>query len=200
MERIRPAERSTENLTGKPVAIKEEDMEIHIGNRTADISLVSKDGNKISFLIDDKPYDVDIVMAENGSCSILYNGISFNAELTRSEDGRSYDVNMFYRSYHVDIVDNQVKYLRMRKSENETQENSIKAPMPGKVIRIPVQKGDRLSAGDIVMVIEAMKMQSNYKVASDCIVTDILVQEGDAVSANQVLIQLEVIKEEKKEN
>ena len=44
-------------------------MEIHIGNRVADVTLVSKEGNKVQFMIDGKPYDVDIVMAENGSCS-----------------------------------------------------------------------------------------------------------------------------------
>ena len=63
-------------------------------------------------------------------------------------------------------------------------------------LKSPVQKGDRLSAGDIVVVLEAMKMQSNYKVSSDCVVKDILVQEGDAVNANQELIILDIIKED----
>ena len=49
-------------------------MEIHIGDRVADVTLVSKEGNKVQFMIDGKPYDVDIVMAENGSCSILHDG------------------------------------------------------------------------------------------------------------------------------
>ena len=166
-------------------------MEIHIGDRIADVTLVSKEGNKVQFLIDGKPYDVDIVMAENGSCSILHDGNSFNAELIRGDD-----VNMFYRSYHVDIVDTQTKYLRMKKGGEEKQDDRIIAPMPGKVVKIPVQKGDRLSAGDIVVVLEAMKMQSNYKVSSDCVVKDILVQEGDAVNANQELIILDIIKED----
>ena len=157
---------------------------------------MSKEGNKVHFLIDVKPYDVDIVMAENGSCSILHDGNSFNAELIRGEGGKSYDVNMFYRSYHVDIVDTQTKYLRMKKGGEEKQDDRIIAPMPGKVVKIPVQKGDRLSAGDIVVVLEAMKMQSNYKVSSDCVVKDILVQEGDAVNANQELIILDIIKED----
>ena len=171
-------------------------MEIHIGDRIADVTLVSKEGNKVQFLIDGKPYDVDIVMAENGSCSILHDGNSFNAELIRGEGGKSYDVNMFYRSYHVDIVDTQTKYLRMKKGGEEKQDDRIIAPMPGKVVKIPVQKGDRLSAGDIVVVLEAMKMQSNYKVSSDCVVKDILVQEGDAVIANKYLIILDIIKVE----
>ena len=39
-------------------------MEIHIGNRVADVTLVSKEGNKVRLSIDGKPYDVDIVMTD----------------------------------------------------------------------------------------------------------------------------------------
>ena len=76
-------------------------MEIHIGDRIADITLVGKEGNKVQLTIDGKPYEVDIVMAENGSCSILHNGNSFNAGLVRGEGGKSYDISMLQRSFHV---------------------------------------------------------------------------------------------------
>ena len=171
-------------------------MEIHIGDRVADVTLVSKEGNKVQLTIDGVPYDVDIVMAENGSCSILHEGKSYNAELIRKEGGKSYTVNAHYQSYNIDIIDSQAKYLRMRKGGDEKQQDKIVSPMPGKVVKIPVKAGDRLQAGDIVVVIEAMKMQSNYKVNADCIVRNILVSEGEPVNANQVLIELELIKEE----
>lgn len=45
-------------------------------------------------------------------------------------------------------------------------------------------------------MLEAMKMQSNYKVNADCVVKNILVNEGEPVNANQVLVELELIKEE----
>ena len=167
-------------------------MEMHIGDRVADVTLVNKNGNKVELTIDGKPIEVDIVMAENGSCSILHNGNSYNAELIRGEGGKNYDVNMFYRSYHVDVVDTQAKYLRMRKNNDERQSDKIVAPMPGKVVSIPVSVGDKLNAGDIAIVLEAMKMQSNYKVTSDCTVKNILVAEGDAVQDNQTLIELEL--------
>ena len=141
-------------------------MEIHIGNRVADVTLVSKEGNKVQLTIDGVPYDVDIVMAENGSCSII------------------------------DIIDSQAKYLRMRKGADEKQQDKIVSPMPGKIVSIPVSVGDRLESGDIVVVIEAMKMQSNYKVSAPCVVKDILVKEGDSVNANQVVMTLDIIKED----
>ena len=168
-------------------------MEIHIGDRVADVSLVNKEGNKVQITIDGKPYEVDIVMAENGSCSILHDGDSYNAELIHHEGKKSYDVNIFYRSYHIDIVDSQAKYLRMKKGDDTRQDDKIIAPMPGKVVKIPVQKGDHLQAGDIVIVLEAMKMHSNYKVNSECIVKDILVNEGDSVNGNQTLVLLDII-------
>ncbi|MDD4516052.1 acetyl-CoA carboxylase biotin carboxyl carrier protein subunit [Massilibacteroides sp.] len=171
-------------------------MEIHIGDRVAEVSLINKEGNNVSVSIDGVVYDVDIVMTENGACSILHDGKSYNAGLIRSNGGKNYKVNMHFSSYSIDIVDTQAKYLRMKKSNKEKQNDNITSPMPGKVVKIPVQVGDRLSVGDTAIVIEAMKMQSNYKVNSDCFVKEILVQEGDAVNANQVLIMLDLIAEE----
>ena len=171
-------------------------MEIHIGNRIADVSLVSKDGNKVQLTIDGVPYDVDIVMAETGSCSIIHDGKSYNTELIRNEGGKSYTVNAHYQSYNIDIIDSQAKYLRMRKGAEEKQQDKIVSPMPGKIVSIPVSVGDRLESGDIVVVIEAMKMQSNYKVSAPCVVKDILVKEGDSVNANQVVMTLDIIKED----
>lgn len=172
-------------------------MEIHIGDRAADVSLVSKSGNKVQLTIDGKLYDLDIVMAENGSCSILHDGNSFNAEVIRDPAGKAYDVNMFYRSYHVDIVDTQAKYLRMRKDADDgRQDDKLTAPMPGKVVKIPVRPGDRLQAGDIAIVLEAMKMQSNYKVGCDCMVKEVRVVEGQPVETGQVMIVLDLSKKE----
>ncbi len=171
-------------------------MEIHIGDRVADVSLVSKEGNKVSLTIDGVPYEVDIVMAENGSCSILHDGKSYNTEFVRREGGKNYTVNSHYQSYNIDIIDSQAKYLRMRKGSDEKQQDKIVSPMPGKVVKIPVKVGDQLEAGDIAVVIEAMKMQSNYKVNSPCVVKEILVNEGDAVASNQTILTLDVIKTE----
>ena len=171
-------------------------MEIHIGDRIADITLVGKEGNKVQLTIDGKPYEVDIVMAENGSCSILHNGNSFNAGLVRGEGGKSYDISMLQRSFHVDIVGHasQVSAHEERSRREAGRQDS--GTDAGQVVSIPVKVGDRLAAGDIAVVLEAMKMQSNYKVNADCIVRNILVSEGEPVNANQVLIELELIKEE----
>ena len=92
-------------------------MEIHIGNRVAEVELVSKEDNKVVLTIDGKTFEADVVMAENGTCNILMDGRSSNAQLIRRENGKNYKVNTHYSSFNVEIVDSQAKYLRIdRKS------------------------------------------------------------------------------------
>ena len=171
-------------------------MEIHIGNRVAEIELVSKQDNKVVLTIDGKTFEADVVMAENGTCNILMDGHSANAQLIRSDNGKSYKVNTHYSSFNIDIVDSQAKYLRMRKKGEEEQNDRITSPMPGKVVKIPVTAGQKMKAGETAIVIEAMKMQSNYKVNSECTVKEILVKEGDSVNSNQVIMTLDIINED----
>ena len=166
-------------------------MEIHIGNRVADVELLGKDGNKVRLDIDGQPYEVDIVMAENGACSILHDGHSYNAELIRSGGGKNYQVNTLFSSYSVDIIDSQAKYLRMRKNSEEKQGDKVVSPMPGKVMKIPVNEGDLLSAGDIVVVLEAMKMENNINADKDGKITAINVSKGDSVLEGNDLVIIE---------
>jgi len=72
-----------------------------------------------------------------------------------------------------------------------TGRQNVTAPMPGKVIRILVQKGDAVSAGQGLVVVEAMKMQNEMKAARDGRVIEVRVQDGDTVSAGQTLVVLE---------
>ncbi|MEG1615836.1 MAG: biotin/lipoyl-containing protein [Bacteroidales bacterium] len=167
-------------------------MEIHIGKRVAELELLSKDGNKVELTIDGKLYEVDIVMTENGVCSILHNGKSYNAEVLRAEMGKKYKVNTLFSSFDVEVVDTQAKYLRTRRKEEESQDDKVTSPMPGKVVKVTVKEGDAVKAGDTVVVLEAMKMQSNYKVTTDCTIKEILVKEGDTVNSDQVLIKLDL--------
>ena len=149
-------------------------MEIRVGNRIAEVELISKVGNCVRMSIDGKVLDLDVMMAENGVCSILMDGVSYNAELIRAEGGKSYTVNTAFASLPVEILDAKAKLLSAR----------------GKVVRVMAAEGDRLAAGDTVLVIEAMKMQSNFKVSEDCVVREVLVKEGDLVNTDQVLVWL----------
>lgn len=165
-------------------------MEIHVGKRVAEIELISKEGNLVRLSLDGKEFEVDVTMLREGVYSILRDGRSYNAELSHSDDRKTYMVNTVTSTQKVQIVDAKAKYLRMKRGGDDRQDDKIVSPMPGKVVSIPVEVGTELKAGDTVVVIEAMKMQNNYKVATDCVVKEILVNEGDAVQSDQVMITL----------
>lgn len=169
-------------------------MEIQVGNKTCEVTMISKDGNSIKIDIDGKVYDVDVAMLQNGTCSILYGGNSYNAELVKSNGGKHYRVNLNYSTYQIDMLDSQAKYMKLRRGGGSAagQADVITAPMPCKIVKLFVKPGDELKAGDTVLTMEAMKMQSNYKVNADCKVKDVLVNEGDSVRVEQTLIRLEV--------
>ena len=67
----------------------------------------------------------------------------------------------------------------------------LRSPMPGRVMSISVRPGDRVSAGDEVCVVEAMKMEQSIRAGRDGLVKTIYVQPLDSVNANDPLIELE---------
>ena len=166
--------------------------EISLENRTAKIDLLNKVGSKILISVDENKYNIDIVEVEKGVYSILYNGKSYNIELTEGTSCKKYIVNTFAKTFNIEIIDAETKYQQSRMQGHEHEgENDISSPMPGKVVKIPVSIGDSVKSGQTLIVVEAMKMQSEFKAKADRIVKDILVREGDTVEAHRIMIRLE---------
>jgi biotin carboxyl carrier protein len=67
----------------------------------------------------------------------------------------------------------------------------IKAPMPGRVVRVLVAAGDRVTARQGVVVVEAMKMENELRAPRDGIVREVLVAGGAAVEMGAVLVIIE---------
>jgi biotin carboxyl carrier protein len=85
-----------------------------------------------------------------------------------------------------------IKYGESFGSE-ETEEalSVICAPMPGLVAKVKVKENDKVSKGDPILILEAMKMQNELKSPKDGIIKEILINEGTKVSLGQKLIVLE---------
>ncbi len=166
-------------------------LEINIDGNSASVELLSKDGNKYQVEIDGKMYEVDLVIVEKGVYSIIYKNKSYNVELIQGREPKTYTINTLYNSYDIDIMDAEAKYLKGRKQDELDDESSISSPMPGKVVKILVKIGDKVKAGDTVIIISAMKMESEYKVKRDREIKDILVKEADTIDGHQPLIIIE---------
>lgn len=136
-------------------------------------------------------YELDILEVERGVYSILLNNNSFNVELVEGKNAKTYLVNTLYESFDVEVIDAESKYLKNRKKDDGEDQNVIASPMPGKVVKVLVKEGDKVKAGETVVVVSAMKMESEYKVKQDRVIKKLLVKEGDTVSSDQVMVIIE---------
>ena len=166
-------------------------LEIQVGERIAKVELVSRTGSEFKIKVDGNLYDVDIIMVERGVYSILLDGRSYNVELLATDNPKNYQVNTLFYSFDAEVVDAERKYQKSRKRIDDLEDSVISSPMPGKVVKILVKAGDQVKSGDTVVIVSAMKMESEYKVKSDRIIKEIKVKEGDTVSANQPLLIIE---------
>ena len=66
----------------------------------------------------------------------------------------------------------------------------VKAPLPGTINAINVKVGDKVNVGDVVIVLEAMKMQNNIEAENAGTVTSILVNQGDTVMEGAVMLTI----------
>lgn len=167
-------------------------LEVKVGDRYAKVKLLSRDGSKIQVMVDEVIYDLDLVEVEKGIYSILKDHRSYNMELVQGKHAKEYTINTYEENFDLEIIDAETRYL-MNRGGDEADDGgrTISSPMPGKVIKILVKEGDEIKEGTTVVIVEAMKMQSEYKVKADRIVTEILVKEGDAIDGNQPLVIVE---------
>jgi pyruvate carboxylase len=69
--------------------------------------------------------------------------------------------------------------------------NHIGASMPGKVLKVLVEEGEKVAKGERLIITEAMKMETTIQAPKDAVIKRIYVQEGEAIEARQLLIELE---------
>lgn len=67
----------------------------------------------------------------------------------------------------------------------------VKAPMPGTIVKMCVNAGDRVKSGDVLCIIEAMKMENEIVSPKDATVTSVTAAQGASVNAGEILLTIE---------
>ncbi len=84
-----------------------------------------------------------------------------------------------------------VKQAIAGKRPKPTKEGHVTTSMPGNIVDVLVREGDKVSAGQPVLITEAMKMETEIQAPIAGTVTQLLVQKGDSVNPNEVLVEIE---------
>lgn len=168
--------------------------EVKLKDRIARVELLSQQGEQLLVSVDGKEYPLDFVTLNKGSYSVIHKNKSYNLELIPVNGIKKYSVNTFKNSYEVEIIDAEAKYLANRnKDRDDLSGNIITAPIPGKVVRILVEEGETVEAGQTVIIIAAMKMESEFKASKAGVVSSINVKEGQSVEAKQELVVIDYL-------
>ncbi len=117
--------------------------------------------------------------SSTGEYTVKVNGKNYAVKLEGDKatvNGKSYDVN--------------VKAGIETKAASSGDGEEVKAGLPGNVLRIEVSEGDEVAEGDVLLVVEAMKMETEIKSPKAGTVQSILVAQGDKVVSGQALVTL----------
>lgn len=80
--------------------------------------------------------------------------------------------------------------LASAEGSSEPDEGSLLAFMPGTILRVDVEPGQICNSGDVILILEAMKMENEIKAPCDCQIDSIHVEPGKSVNKGELLIQL----------
>lgn len=141
--------------------------------------------------VDGKVYEVDFESVSGQPVySLIVDGKSHEGYAARGDD--DWQVLLHGRLYPITVEDEREKRLRSAAGGGvaETGEFHLRAPMPGLVVAVPVEEGQAVKRGQVLVILESMKMQNELKSPRDGTVERLRIKAGDAVEQKQTLLSV----------
>jgi biotin carboxyl carrier protein len=162
-------------VNDRAYAITMEEKRMTVEGFNVDWEVVRVEGQHFTLAIDGVLYDVEIPEPENGRQVAIVEGIEYPVETIGLVRGRAAAR----------------KAGRPAAAAAGPVEGALTAMMPSKVIAVQVEVGDQVKAGQVVLILEAMKMESELKAAKDGTVRAVNCQRGDSVEPGVPLVVIE---------
>jgi biotin carboxyl carrier protein len=157
---------------------------INGARRSVEFTPQTNETARVKFTVDGRLVEADAVRLSRGAYSILIGGRSLEVSAEETSDG--FLVRTNGREFQVEIIDPR-SWQRKRGAGIELEgRQQLIAPMPGKIVRVLVAAGQQVSAGQGLLVIEAMKMQNEIRSPKSGTVEK-LAREGQTVNAGEIL-------------
>ncbi len=147
-----------------------DERHIRIGERLLEVDFEPVSGQPVfSLILDGKSYE-----------SYVYQG---------DED---WDVLLRGRQYQVKVEDEREKRLKAAASAGAAEggEFHLKAPMPGLVVAVLIEEGQEVKKGQVMLILESMKMQNELKAPRDGVMGRVRVKAGESVEQRQTLLSV----------
>ena len=155
---------------------------------------------KYQYTVKGVDYEVEIQDIEGNIANVTVNGIPFEVEMKQPVKAGKQKVKLSEERRAEESEERRVKSEESNSSSTSAASTSsaptaaagkpVVAPLPGTINEIKVKVGDKVNAGDTVVILEAMKMQNNIEAETSGTITSINVNKGDAVMEGDTLVTI----------
>ena len=158
-------------------------------------------GAPFSAKVNEKPYNAEFLgeIGKDVPFSIRIGGKVYEVELKRIDREMSFPIKVNNVPFKVELKPAERRVVSkapeppalisvMKPSRRAVVEGAVTAPMAGKIVSVLVKDGDSVKAGDVLCVLEAMKMENEITATKAGIVQEIKVSEGMPVNEGEVLV------------
>lgn len=163
-----------------------------LDNSSGKFKCYNLDISSNSVILNKKRYDWDLKTVNSTSFHIIKDRKTFSVQiLEMDQNSRTVIVNVNNNRYQVSLrtkLDLLLQDMGMHQ-HGGPKIDQLRAPMPGLILEIMVNKGDEVKKGDSLLILEAMKMENVIRAPGDGKIKDIKVSQSEGVERNQVLIQ-----------
>jgi biotin carboxyl carrier protein len=162
--------------------------EIEIGGRTRR-AVVTRLGDGFAVTVDGHRFHVDAVRVDAYTLSLLVDRMCSH-EVGVAPDATGAQLAVRIGGTSIGVVLNGRRRTRRKDAVSGAAAgpHRVMAPMPGKVVRVPISVGESVRAGQPLVVVEAMKMENELRAGRDGTVADIHAREGMSVEAGALLV------------
>jgi glutaconyl-CoA/methylmalonyl-CoA decarboxylase subunit gamma len=153
---------------------------------TTEMVEVSGEAGHYRLTIGSEVWEVDGRLTAQGIYSLLIGGVSYVADVW-DEDGACV-VDVGAERYVIRVEEHTRYIIRTKGASGGQSVRTLVAPLPGRIVKVAVKPGDRVEKGATLLVIEAMKMENEFKAGVSGTIAEVRVEPGQAVNGGDVLI------------
>jgi biotin carboxyl carrier protein len=140
---------------------------------------------KFSFVINGNAYEVEVLGFEENIAKVEVNGTQYNVEVQKE-----LKMTKTPTLVRAEAPKPTARESKIPKTLVQTTNVAIKAPLPGTIIKVLVAAGEKVSLGQKLLTMEAMKMENNVLSEKDGTVKVVHVKPGQAVAQSEVLVEI----------
>jgi len=158
--------------------------------KTTRVKVAEDAPDRFRVILGEREYQVDFLEPQPNLFSLIIDGRSFEVDVDAREEDQ-FQVVLHGDSFEVEMIEEKKKKLAMKLARGLAGRQELRSPMAGNVRQVLAQAGDRVAAGQVLLILEAMKMENEIKSPIEGVVGSVSARAGAAVASGDPLCVVE---------